>query len=268
MRLTGKSVVITGGSDGIGLATARAFAQKGARLALLARDAARLQQAAATLRRESPDAPDPMTVSCDVADADAVRKAFQKLHDAAGPVDVLINNAGVSAYGPAEETPLATARSVMEVDYFGAIHCILAALPAMRARGSGTIVGIASVAALHGIPYLSAYGSAKAALATYCQALRAELAGTGIDVLLVYPGYTQTDLFDKEERCGNVRRPAEPYEPAERVAAAVVRAVEKGRREVVLSRDGRRLVLAKRLLPGAVDRALARLARRLRGAGE
>ena len=265
MNVAGKNVVITGGSDGIGLATARAFARRGARLALLARDSARLERAAATICRESPNTHDPQTISCDVTDFDAVRRAFQEIHDAAGPIDVLVNNAGISAYGPAEETPLSVARKVMNVDYFGAVHCILAALPVMRARNTGMIVNIASVAGLYGIPYLSAYGAAKAALATYCQALRAELADTGIDMVVVYPGYTQTDLFGKEDRYGNVRRPAGPYESPEAVAAAIARAVERRQGEVVLSRDGRRLVLAKRLVPTVIDRVLAGVARRLKG---
>jgi len=265
MKVAGKTVLITGGSDGIGLATARAFARKGARLALLARDSAKLQRAAAIIRQESPDTLEPRTVSCDVTDSDAVRRAFQGIHDAAGSIDVLVNNAGISTYGQAEETPLAAARRVMDVDYFGAVHCILAVLPIMRAQNAGVILSVASVAGLYGIPYLGAYGAAKAALARYCQALRAELADTGIDILMVYPGYTQTDLFDKEECYGGARRPVGPYDPPEAVASAIVRAVGKRRREVVLSRDGRRLALARRLAPSMIDRTLAGVARRLKG---
>jgi short-subunit dehydrogenase len=265
--VAGARVVITGGSEGIGLATAKAFARRGARLLLLARDERKLEGAADGVAAAVPGAPEVRTASCDVTDGDAVDRTFREVQRALGGIDVLVNNAGISVYGEAQMTPTEAEREVLGVDYFGALNCIKAALPMMRAQGHGILVNVASVAALYGVPFLSAYGAAKAALATYSQSLRAELAGTGITVVVVYPGYTQTGLFAKERTFGHVRRPRGPYHPPETVARAIVRAVERGHREVVLSPEGKGLLLARRFVPWLIDAFFARLADKLRRDG-
>jgi short-subunit dehydrogenase len=265
VNVAGARVVITGGSEGIGLATAQAFARKGARLVLLARDERKLEGAAAAVAEAAPGSPEVRTASCDVTDGDAVGRTFREIQGTLGGIDVLVNNAGISVYGEAEKTPLEAARRVMEVDYFGALNCTRAAVPMMRAQGSGVLVTVASAAALYGVPFLSAYGASKAALVAYSQSLRAEVASAGIKVVVVYPGYTQTGLFAKEQTFGQARRPPGPYRPPETVARAIVKAVERGRREVVLSPEGKGLLLARCLLSWLVDPLLARLAAKLRG---
>lgn len=264
MKLARACVIITGGSQGIGLATARAFGRAGARVALAARGAEQLEAAAKSIRERVVECPQVLALPCDVTDGEAVRRTFEEVRRAMGRMDVLVNNAGVSLYGEAEATPVDAVRKVMEVNYFGAVNCIAAVLPVMRKQGSGVIVNVASVAALHGVPFLAAYGATKAALSSYSQSLRAELHGSGIDVATVYPGYAETELFSKEQVFGAVHRPAGPYDSPETVAEAIVEAVRRRRTEVVLSRDGRRLALARRLAPWLVEVAMVRLANALR----
>jgi len=259
-----RSIVVTGGSDGIGLAVARALACKGARLALVARDEQRLAGAARAVGEAAPDAAPPLVASCDVTDRAGVFRTLTEIAETLGAIDVLVNNAGISVYGDAADTPIDAFRDVMETDYFGAVNCIHAALPAMLRRG-GIIVNVASAAALYGLPCLGAYGAAKAALAALSQSLRAELADTDVRVLVVYPGYTDTDLFRKEKVFGGARRPDGAYDPPDDVAAAIVEAIEGERAETVLSADGRRLKRTVRFFPWIVDRKLAELARTVRG---
>ena len=263
MKLQNKRVVITGGSEGIGLATARECARKCSRLVLLARNDRTLEQAAKWIQRYIPQGPQVLTLQCDVTDSERLSRTFRHILNTLGGIDVLINNAGTSIYGQAEQTPIEAIRQVMEVNYFGAVNCVSCVLPTMRDQKAGLIINIASVAALHGIPYLAGYGATKAALATYSQSLRAELCDTGIEVLLVYPGYTQTELFKKETVYGTAHRPSGPWEPPDKVARAIIKAVEKGQTEVVLSRDGKSLLRTKRFFPWSLKSGLARLARQL-----
>ncbi len=137
-------------------------------------------------------------------------------------------------------------------------------IPIMRRQGAGVIVNVTSAAALYGVPYLGAYGAAKAGLATLSQSLRAELAPAGIRVMVVYPGYTNTRIFDRERRLGGARRPIGPYQPADRVGYAIARGIERGRHELVVCPDGRGLMLVKRFLPAISDMIMRRMAARLR----
>jgi short-subunit dehydrogenase len=191
---------------------------------------------------------------------DLVRIARAEL----GGIDVLMNNAAVSVYGETDRTSPSDHRETMEVNFHGPVRLVLEVLPGLLEQGSGRILNVLSVAALHGLPYLAAYGASKAALAAFGQSLRAELAGTGVLVQNVYPDYIDTPLFAKERRVGSALRPSHGYAPSRRVAEAVVRALEEGREEAVLTVRGRLLRSIGGVYPGLVDRALARMARRLR----
>lgn len=258
MRLEGKRILITGASSGIGAALARAAAQKGARLVLAARRFEALEALAAGI------APAPLVVRCDVTDAAQVEALVEAARGALGGVDALVNNAAASVYGDAERTAVEDFERLMAVNFFGPLRATLALLPDMRRQGDGLIVNIASLAALHGVPYLGAYAASKAALAALSQSLRAELAGTGVRVLTVYPGYTRTPLFTREKKVGGARRPSRGYVPAETVARAIVRAIEQDRRELVLSLRGRLLNVLRGVLPAFVDQVMQHIAARLR----
>lgn len=264
MRLDGKRALVTGASSGIGAALALALGARGTRLILAARGKSQLQGTASMVALRYPALSPPMVIPCDVADQESVRALIAGASGRMGGLDVLINNAGISVYGLAEYCSTADFERVMAVNFYGPLYATLAALPLMRRQGGGLIVNVASVAALHGVPYLAAYSASKAALATLAQSLRAELHQSGIRLLTVYPGYTRTSLFDREKKLGGARRPRRGYAAPEGVARSIVRAIERDVDELVLSPPGRALSLLRGLLPGLVQRAMRVLAVQLR----
>lgn len=182
--LKGKHAVVTGASRGIGLAIARALLAQGARVTLLARDAAALEAAAAGLGNDT------SWQTVDVTDAARVNDAFAR----AGTVDILVNNAGLAASAPFGRTDAALWQRMLDANLTGAYHCIQAALPGMLDLGWGRIVNVASTAGLTGYRYVAAYCAAKHGLVGLTRALALELADKGVTVNAVCPGYTETDL--------------------------------------------------------------------------
>lgn len=257
-------VLITGASSGIGKALAFEFANKGARLTIASRSFDSLKKVADELEDAFPGIQAPLAVACDVSNRENVNQLIKRCEDHWGSIDILINNAGTGVYGYSEMTALEDFRSVMEVNFFGAVHCILSALPLLKKNGRGLIVNISSVAAVYGVPYLGAYSASKAALVTLGQSLRAELGGNGVSIMNVYPGYTQTGFFKKEKKVGGAHRPPGPYVSPQRVAKAIVRAIKKEKQELVLSLGGKMLALSRSFLPWLVKRAMKRIADKLR----
>jgi short-subunit dehydrogenase len=263
-RIKNARVVVTGASSGIGRAIAFEVARKGGNLILASPRLYSLRKVADEIQNTFADAPIPLAVSCDVTRREDVARLIKTSVDHLGGIDILINNAGIGVYGPSDKTSLEDFRSVMEVNFFGAVNCILEALPFMKKAGKGLVVNIASVAAKHGVPFLGAYSASKAALAAFSQSLRAELARSGISLMIVYPGYTQTDFFLKEKKVGGAHRPLSPYVSATKVSRAIVRAIEIEKKELVLSVQGKILAFSQRLMPWLVDRAMQRIAFQLK----
>ena len=259
-KIKGERVLLTGASSGIGKALAFELARKGARIILTSRQFDLLEKAAQEIKCTFPDTMTPLAIDCDVTNRKDVRKVIHFCAEHYGGIDILINNAGIGVYGACEKTSLEDLRSLMEVNFFGSVHFILEVLPLMREAGKGLIVNISSLAAKHGVPYLAAYGASKAALASLSQSLDAELVGSGISVLTVYPGYTQTDFFKKEKKVGGARRPDKPYASPQKVAEAVVAGIEKEKHELVLSTEGKALILCQSLVPWLVRKGMERIA--------
>jgi short-subunit dehydrogenase len=208
--------------------------------------------------------PMPIGVACDVSDSRRVSALVEKCADVMGGIDILVNNAGTCLYGDTTLTPQEDFRRLMEVNYFGALNCTMAVLPLMRRLGRGLIVNVASVAAMHGVPYLGAYSASKAAMAALGQSLRAELAGQGISVMNVYPNYTRTEMFDHEKMVGGARRPRRQFDSPESVAHRIVDGIERDRRELTISAEGRALFLLRSLCPLYVEGRMKRIADELR----
>jgi len=211
-----------------------------------------------------PAAPAAVAVRCDVSNQRDVSTLIGGAIERFGSIDVLVNNAGISVFGDAGRTTLQDYRDVMAVNFLGAVHCMSEALPFMLRRESGLIVNVATVAALHGVPYLGAYGASKAALVSLSQSVRAELDGTGVRVMIVYPGYTDTEIFGVEKKVGGARRPPGQYAPAEGVAEAIARGIESDARDVFLTARGRLLSILRGAAPFVVEHAMRRIARELR----
>lgn len=223
---TGKHVVVTGGSSGIGLATAGLLAAREARLSLLARGADRLTAAAEELRAAGAQVDFRVL---DVADAAAVAAVLGEL----GPCDVLVHCAGLARPGRFLELSDEVFREMIEVDYFGTVHVVRAVVPSMVARGAGSVVAVSSAAGLLGVYGYSAYGPAKFAVRGLMETLRAELRPHGIHVGVVFPPDVDTPQLAEENRW----KPAETRAisgtvkplPAAVVARAIVAGIEKRR---------------------------------------
>ena len=190
----GKVVVITGGSRGLGLAIAKEFGRHGAHLVLAARKLEELQSAVGALVREGAvaNASTALVVECDVTEPEDCQKLVQQTMERYGRIDVLVNCAGIIDVAPFQDQPLSAFEQAMQVNFFGAVHTIQAALPAMQDRGRGSIVNIASIGGKIGVPHMLPYVASKFALVGFSAGLHAELSGTGVTVTTVCPGLMRT----------------------------------------------------------------------------
>jgi len=192
--LAGRSALVTGASRGIGLATARALAAAGARVALVARSAERLAALARELREAH--GVDAVALPCDVRDVAAAARAAADAAARLGAVDVLVNNAGVFSLAPVEGTDPAEFARTLEANLVAPFAFARAVLPAMRARGAGHLVTVGSVADRAAFPENGAYAASKFGLRGLHEVLRAELRGSGVRATLVSPGPVDTEMWD------------------------------------------------------------------------
>jgi uncharacterized protein len=246
------AVVVTGASSGLGRAIALAAAERGARVGLIARshDALRATLEAAGGRGA--------VAACDLADAESTTAAIDALRAALGPVDLLVCAAGVGAFGPFADIDPAAIDALVATNVLGTLHPVAAVVPDMVARGRGRIVLIGSIAGRIGVPQESTYATTKAAVAGLGRSLAAELAGHGVVVTTVHPGPVDTPFF-ATRRHPYARRWPRPL-PPDRVARSVLRAVERGRTDVVLPRWLRAAVVVDSLWPSLYRRGAARSA--------
>jgi short-subunit dehydrogenase len=260
MDLTGKVVVVTGASSGIGRATALRFARKGAAVALAARSKEALEEVRRTIERGGGKA---IAVECDVADEDAVERLAAAAEQALGPIAVWVNDAGVYAMGRFEDTPPEVFRRVVETNLMGTVHGTRAALRRFEGRKRGTIVNVASVDGRIATPYVAAYAASKHAVVGFSSAVRQELRLEGardIHVCVVLPATIDTPLFQHSANFTGARVRAMPpvYSP-ERVARTIVSLVRRPRREVLVGTSAHLLSGLWTLAPALAERLFARM---------
>lgn len=221
MQLEGTTVVITGASRGIGRAVAELAARRGARLGLIARSEEDLRTVAAGLGGRT------SVAVADVGDRDQVAAAVSSLEADLGPTDVLVANAGIGAYGRFAGIDLDEVERLVRVNLLGTIFPLRVVLPGMIERGRGHLAVVASVAGRFGSPFEGVYAATKFGQVGLAEAVGVEVSGTGVGVTIVDPGVVDTDFFSARGHSYDRSFPR-PI-PAEKVAAALVRAVERGR---------------------------------------
>lgn len=252
INLEGKRVLITGGSSGIGLATAAALMAKGAKVFITGRRRDRLAAALEKLRTGGRRAEG---LTADVATELGRTFTLKGCTDALGGLDILINNAGGVRGGRLEDTTEAEISAMVIVDLLAPILLTRAALPQLRAAGRGMVVNITSGIALIGMPFYATYAGVKAGLAHFGEAMRRELLGEGVHVLTVYPSATDTPMMLSSKagpELGVVR------EPASAVAHAIVQGIETEALEVIRGGEAREKMIAlNRQEPAMLDRRFA-----------
>jgi len=257
-ELHGCRAILTGASSGIGRALAIELVGAGVRVLAVARRAERLE----ALARELAAGPGEMLVHAgDITDEPTRRSVIETAQERLGGLDLLVNNAGIGAMGRFAEASPERLRQVMEVNFFAPAELIRLAIPVLKAGREPLVVNLGSILGQVGIPFCAEYCASKFAVRGLDQSLRAELAPVGIDLLLVSPGTTETEFFERAIDARKLPWSDGRAMTAASVARQTVRAMRAGRSEIVLGTQARLLAWAQRLAPGMVQRVLARYGR-------
>ena len=255
----GKVIVVTGAAGGIGRALCLRFGRAGARVAPLDRDAAGIEKLGRELAEAGIEA---KPGTCDVADPAQCSSSLRAIEEQLGGVDVLINNAGITHRSPFTRTDISVYERIMAVNFFGALHCTRAAMDSLLQR-KGMIIAISSVLGFSPLLARSGYCASKYALNGFFETLRCELADQGVQVMIVCPGFTATDI-ERNALDGSGGRAGYPESDMgrmaspEQVADAVYRGAISGKRLLVLSPLGRLIQVLSRIAPATYARAMSR----------
>jgi short-subunit dehydrogenase len=253
MRIDGSVVLITGASEGIGAACADVFRRRGARVALVARNEAKLRQVAGS---------DGLAIPGDIVHPEVRELAVAQTLQHFGRIDILINNAGIGLFAPSWRAPEEDVRRMVEVNLFAALGFIRLVVPEMRARRSGMIVNVGSIGGKVTLPWLSLYSATKFALGSLTEGLRMELMPDGVRTMLVCPGYVSTNFQDNALAGAPppaIRNSKVLLITPQRCAEDIADGVEKNKRTVITPPGGQWFILASRLFGGFLERRLAKI---------
>jgi short-subunit dehydrogenase len=260
MDLSGRVAVVTGGSAGIGLETARQMAREGIAVVLGARREDRLQAAVAAIRGEGGRAE---SMVMDVTSAPDVAALAERALQAFGRLDIMLCNAGFGFYATVEETSPDVMARMMDVNFMGTFHGARVALPIFRANGRGHLIIVSSIVGQRGIALMSGYSATKAAQVGFAEALRTEFAGSAIHVSVVYPVSTDTEFRSAMQRdYGYTVAGLGPKQPVDVVARAIVACLRRPRPEVYPHAFSRGLAVLNAVAPGFTDRLVRQYGRR------
>ena len=258
-------IVLTGASSGIGRATALRLGARGASLVLAARNEQALRDVAAEIERYGGRAE---VVPTDVADNAQVERLADVAVERFGRIDTWVNDAGVSVYGTVDNLELDEIERVLQVNLFGPIYGMKAALRHMRPRGEGAIINVGSGFSERAVPLQAPYCASKHGLKGFTDALRMELAaaGSGITVTHILPASINTPFFEhaRAKLDGQAAKPIPPVYQPESVAEAIVSAVERPQRDIYVGLPSRMLALGEALIPGLLDHYMTQNGRMLK----
>jgi short-subunit dehydrogenase len=262
-RLAGRRIILTGASEGIGRALALALALQGARVALAARDAARLEELVRECRGRGAEA---LAVPTDIANEVDCGWLVETTLQNFGGIDIVIHNAGITMWSRFDELQdLSIFERILEVNYLAPVRLTSLTLPHLK-QSKGLIVAVASIAGLTGVPERSAYAASKHALIGFFDSLRIELRGTGVDISVIAPDFVVTEIHKRAigpdgEPLGESPMKVAKIMTAADCATRIVRAIEKRERLVVMSVRGKLGRWLKLLAPGLIDRIAAKAIR-------
>lgn len=249
MNFKDKVVLITGGSSGIGRASAIQFAKKGASLILVARDKTKLDTVSNDLKKFNVSI---LTFECDVSNKLQVENMAKTILNKYGSVDILVNNAGFAIYGSVSKTSIEEIESQMATNYFGMVYCVKNFLPFMLKKKSGHIVNVASVAGSFGLPGIASYCASKFAMLGFSEGLKHELKGSGVGITVVSPIMVRTNFFDHPSFEKMPKYSPTSLSP-ETVAKAVLRASNSSRLEIIVPSFVRGAVWMKETFPYLIN---------------
>ncbi|MBL7711566.1 MAG: SDR family oxidoreductase [Chitinophagaceae bacterium] len=252
MSLQNKMIVITGASSGIGKALAADLLAKGARVALCARNLGKLQETFTSFHNNNL-----LLFGADVSREEDCRNFTDAVVARWGGIDVLINNAGISMRALFEDLDLNVIRELMDINFWGSVYMTKYSLPHILAA-KGVICGVSSVAGYRGLPARTGYSSSKFAMQGFLEALRTELLHTGVHVMWVSPGFTASNIRNTALSASGTAQKETPLSEeklmsAEACAAKIVTAIEKRKRTLVMTLQGKMAVLLNKFLPSVAD---------------
>ena len=252
-----KTVVVTGGSDGIGKALVENLLQQGAKVATCARSNDKLYD----LQLQNANRP-LFTAVADVSNEGDCKNFIESAAHHFGGVDILINNAGISMRALFADAELDTLRKLMDVNFWGTVYCSKFALPYIK-QSKGDIAAISSIAGYRGLPGRCGYSASKFAVNGFMEALRTELRTDGVNVLWISPGFTASNIrkvaLDKEGKPqGETPLDESKLMSSEECARHILHAIEKRRRSLILTTNGKQTVYMNKFLPGLADKLVHR----------
>jgi len=249
-----KVVIITGASSGIGLATAREFAEKGSKVVLAARSASKLAEIETEMKAQGFNV---LACPTDVTKEEECKRLIEKTIEKYGTIDILINNAGISMRAIFTDLDLSVIRRLMDVNFWGTVYCTKYAIPYLI-ENRGSIVGVSSVAGFHGLPGRTGYSASKFAMHGFLETIRIENLRKHLHVMIIAPGFTASEvrkhalLADGSEQGNSPRREDKLMTP-EHVAKVIMKGIRKKKRNKILTFVGQLTALFQRILPTWVD---------------
>jgi len=259
-RFKNKTVCITGASSGIGEGLAIAFANEGAQLMLMARNADKLK----SVKDACPDPSVVNTLSIDLSEYAKIEQAVSPILDQYGPIDILINNAGISQRTTVAESTIAVDEKIMNLNYFGVVALTRLILPSMIKRSAGHIAVISSLAGYISTSHRSAYAASKHAVRAWFDSLRSEVFKNNINVTVVCPGYIKTNISvnamnASAEGYGKMDKNQENGMSVEECSSQILDAIYHKKSEILIGGKEKKFVLMRRLFPKMVEKKLRTL---------
>ncbi|MCD6366096.1 MAG: SDR family oxidoreductase, partial [Bacteroidales bacterium] len=247
--------IVTGASSGIGLATVRNFAEKGAKVVLAARNLEKIQAVAEELNQAGKNA---LAVQTDVSDENSCKSLIDGTIAEFGQIDVLVNNAGISMRAIFEDLDLSVLKKLMDTNFWGTVYCTKNALPHLL-KTKGSVVGVTSIAGFVGLPARTGYSASKYAMKGFLDTLRIEALHQGLHVMLIAPGFTasnirHTALTADGSQQGETPRDEEKMMTAEEVAEFLAKGIIKRKREIILTSQGKLTVTLNKFFPKMMDK--------------